>query len=180
MTLRSFQRIAIFTTVAFLTVAFVYFAPGVLGPIYEHAKERESLERSLTGCAPNEVRIAVYFGRTGAEVATFNFETKTLDGSESNPVDSWSGAGQSYNIGFGFKSPPYTDEEVAKIKDLLAAMPAPADTSPSVSGSYRDRFHLAFYRGHDLRIYHYARDEDRAKIEELCAALKVRPHSDGR
>jgi hypothetical protein len=181
---RSLKRVLAFSLAAFLTIVFVFFAPGIFGPMYTHAKERELLQSSLSGCAPNEVRLAVYFGRTGSEMATFNFETKLLDGNESNPLDSWSASGAQtgggYNVSFAFKSKPFTDDQIAKVKSLLASLPPAIDQGPSIPGSYRDQFHLAFYLGNELRIYHYAKDENRQQLEELCAALQVRPHFDGR
>ena len=57
-------------------------------------------------------------------------------------------------------------------------MPPAIDSSTSLSSDYRDQFHLAFYRGNELRIYHYAKGEETDKIKELCAALQVIAHID--
>jgi hypothetical protein len=181
---RSLKRILIFLAVSLLTVLFFFFAPGILGPMYERSQERDVLEKSLAACAPNEVRMAVYFGSTGSEMATFNLGTKLLSGGDATPTNSWTsfnsqGAG-SYNVHFGFQSKPFTEDQVDQIKKLLLMMPPALDQGPSVSSSYRDQFHLAFYRGTELRIYHYAKTEEADKIKELCAALQVVPHLDAK
>jgi hypothetical protein len=177
---KSAKRILIFLAVSFSTVAFIFFAPGILGPMYAHEQERESLEQSLTACPPDEVRMAVYFGKTGVETATFSFKTKMLTGSNGNPNSSWSafdaGGGGAYNIHFSFQSKPFTDDQVDQLKKLLATMPPAIDQGSSVSSSYRDQFHLAFYQATEQRIYHYAKTEETDKIRELCAALQVVPH----
>ena len=153
-------------------------APTLLGPVYDRYQEHELLVKHLASCRPDEVRLAVYYGKIGSEIATFNFTTKTLDGD----AGSLSGGAvaqkntQIYGLHLGFHSPPFNYDQVEKIKSLLAALPPPANTGPASFNSYRDQFHLAFYQGANLRIYHYSKTEARPQLEALCAALQIVPH----
>jgi hypothetical protein len=71
----------------------------------------------------------------------------------------------------------YTDDDLAKIKNLLATMPEPI--VPTVGNiSYRDQLHLAFYRNGQRIIYHYPKFTAPPQLADLCKALKIPEHAD--
>ncbi len=77
-------------------------------------------------------------------------------------------------IGYGVT---YTDDDIAEIKKLLAAMPEPI--VPAIgSVSYRDELHLAFYRNGSLVIYHYPKFTAPPQLADWCKALKIPEHAD--
>jgi hypothetical protein len=161
--------------------AIVYFVPSVTGSMLESFREKQDLDQTLTACKPDEVVYVVYYHQSALESASFNFTTKKLTGGDSEggaPNGSWFGPARSvfYNISLGYNV-TYTDDDLAKIKNLLATMPEPI--VPTVGNiSYRDQLHLAFYRNGQRIIYHYPKFTAPPQLADLCKALKIPEHAD--
>ncbi len=165
---------------AFIGLAILLNAPPIFGPIYDYFHdyyyERSSLEQCLASCPSDEMRFKYYYEKNGSAGAALNFKTKTLEGGDSNPSVKWSWSGrmvsffQNMELGGGA---PFTDEQIGKIRSLLAALPPSNATGPTNLESYRDRFHLAFYQGEQLCVYHYSKGEADPQLEELCRTLGV-------
>jgi hypothetical protein len=160
----------------FIGLTVFFSAPVIFGPIYDHYHESSSLEKALASCRSDELRFMVYYEKNGSEGAILNFKTKTLEGGASNPVITWSWLGRTEsvlsNIRLGGDA-PFTDDQIQRIKRLLIALPPPKTTELPSSASYRDQFHLAFYKGKQLCVYHYSKKEARPQLEELCKTLEV-------
>ena len=164
-----------------LCAAIAYFAPSITGSMIEKIDEKLDLDQSLAACKPDEVVYVVFYHKYASEGATFNLTTKKLTGGDAEggpPNGSWFGPTRSvfYNISLGY-GVTYTDEDVAKIKSLLATMPAPI--VPTVGTiSYRDQLHLAFYHDVHRIIYHYPKFTAPPQLADLCKALKIPEHAD--
>jgi hypothetical protein len=173
-------RIAIlFAGTICLCASIAYFAPSVTGSIIENFHEKQDLDQALAACKPDEVVYTVFYHKYASESATFNLTTKKLTGGDAEggaPTGSWFGPTRSvfYNISLGY-GVTFTDDDVAKIKNLLAAMPEPI--VPTVGTiSYRDQLHLAFYRNGQRIIYHYPKFTAPPQLADLCKALKISEH----
>jgi hypothetical protein len=164
----------IFASTALVLVAAVciVLGPQAIGPVYDRYREKLSLDNFLATCRPDEVRFATHYDKYGSEGATFNFGTKTLNGGDSDPLVKWSWSGRMemnfYNILLGY-GVTYSDKQVARLRELLATLP-----SINAPGAYRDQYHIAFYRGTRLCIYHYPKDQ--VQVLELCEVLQIPTH----
>lgn len=164
-----------------LCAAIAYFAPSITGSMIEKIDEKGDLDQSLAACKPDEVVYVVFYHKYATESATFNFTSKKLTGSDAygeTPISSWFDPSKSvyYNNNFG-DGVTYTDDDIAKIKDLLATMPEPI--VPTVGTiSYRDQLHLAFYRDGHRIIHHYPKFTAPPQLADLCKALKIPEHAD--
>jgi len=164
-----------------LCAAIVHFAPIITGSMIENLDEKRDLDQALTGCKPDELVYIVYYHKHGSEGATFNFTTKKLTGGDAEggaTAGSWFGPSRSlyYNIALG-DGATFSDDDVAEIKKLLAAMPEPI--VPSVGTvSYRNQLHLAFYRDGHRIIYHYPKFTAPLQLADLCKKLGIPEHAD--
>jgi hypothetical protein len=172
---RKTRRIAVlFAGMICLCAAIAYVAPSVTGSMIQQYDERQQLNDSLTACKPDEIVYAVFYGKYAGESATFSFTTKKLTGgdAEGSPPSLFGGpSGVYYSISLGY-GVTYSDDDIAKIKSLLASMPEPI--VPTIS--YRDQLHLAFYRDGNRIIYHYPKFTAPPQLADLCKALKISEH----
>jgi len=173
------KRARLFLSLIFVVgigVPFFLSAPSLIGPYVDDYINRSALDKTLTGCKPDELRFQFFYGKHGEEGGTFNFKTRQLSGGDSNSGSNWSWSGQSR--GPVFSQPlgdgkVFSDEETQHIKSLLASLPP---GPPSSSSSYRDQIHLAFFQNGQLQIYHYPKSGAPPKLVELCQALGVAAH----
>ncbi len=162
-----------------LCAAIAYFAPSVTGSMIQAYGEQQQLSSALTACKPDEIVYVVFYHKYASETATFSFTTKKLTGSdaEGGPPSAFGGPTSVFSnilIGYGVT---YTNDDIAKIKSLLAAMPEPI--VPTVgSVSYRGELHLAFYRDGLRIIYHYPKFTAPPQLADLCKALKISEHAE--
>ncbi len=173
-------RIAVlFAGMIALCAAIVYLAPLVTGTMIEKVDEKRDLNQALTACKPDEIVYVVFYHKYATESATFNFATKKLTGgdAEGGPPSLFGGpSALYYNVQLGYGA-AYTDDDIAQIRKLLAAMPEPI--VPTVGTiSYRDRLHLAFYRDGRQVIYHYPKFTAPPQLADLCKALKIPEHAE--
>ena len=172
-------RIVLFVGMIGLCAAIVYFAPMVTGSVVENIREQADLDQALSACKPNDVIYFVYYGQQGQESARFDLATKKLVGSDAQGATggSWLAPAKSvfYNTNIG-SGATYTDDDITKIKSLLATMPEPI--VPTVGTiSYRDQLHLAFYRNGHQVIYHYPKLTAPPQLADLCKALRIPEHA---
>jgi hypothetical protein len=162
-----------------LGAAIVYFVPSVTGSMIQAYGEKQQLSAALAACKPDEIVYVVFYHKYAGETATFSFTTKKLTGgdAEGGPPSLHGGPSSFYyNIQLGY-GVTFTDDDIAEIKKLLAAMPEPI--VPTIGTvSYRDELHLAFYRdGHQI-IYHYPKFTAPSQLADLCKVFKITEHAD--
>jgi hypothetical protein len=177
---RKTRRLAIlFAGMICLCASIAYFAPSVTGSMIQAYGEQQQLSSTLTSCKPDEIVYVVFYHKYAGETATFSFTTKKLTGgdAEGGPPSLFGGPTAVFSnilIGYGVT---YTENDIVKIKSLLAAMPEPIVPSAGTV-SYRDQLHLAFYRSGQRIIYHYPKLTAPPQLADLCKALKISEHAE--
>ncbi len=163
-------------------ILFFIFGGPVFGPLFEYEGQEIDLHRYLSSCRSNELRLSIDSnpdGHGGYGRLTLNFPSgKSEVGSGCYNYQRWFLCWNS--MGSGFCSvpipsapPPYNPEQMVRIKSELANL-APDDNKWLYdSDSYRNEFHLAFYLGSQLCLYHYSPDKIPPHLEELCRAMGI-------